>query len=134
MLISYGIGGEEVINKERICDIIKACSNICLLDLDYNDIEITFDIENIDTYSNYRLCNHMTLAETLKLTSKKDGYYFIVGSCDNVDDKTIVTRAMDGFLAEKNRYTKEKKEKEDKEYKKRHPILYFLNKYRRKIH
>lgn len=99
-------------------------SNMDSIDIDYNDIEITFSIENIETYNNYSLCSHMTLAETLKLTSKKDGYYFVVGSCDNVDDKTIAMKAMGGFLAQKNRYTKEE---EDKEYKKRHPILYFLN-------
>lgn len=98
------------------------------IDIDYNDIEITFSIENIDTYSNYWLCNHMTLAETLKLTSKKYGYYFGVGSCNNVDDKTIAINAISGFLAEKYKYTKEKeKENYDKEYKKKHPILYFLD-------
>lgn len=103
------------------------CSNMDSIDIDYNDIEITFSIENIDTYSNYRLCNHMTLAETLKLTSKKYGYYFDVGSCNNVDDKTIAINAISGFWAEKYKYTKEKeKENYDKEYKKKHPILYFF--------
>lgn len=124
MLISYGIRGEEVINKEFICNIIKECSNMDSVDIDYNDIEITFSIENIDTYNNYRLCNHVTLAEALKITSKKDGYYFIVGTCGNVNDKTIAMNAMAGFLAEKTKYIKEE---EDKKYKKRHPILYFLN-------
>ena len=104
------------------------CSNMDSIDIDYTDIEITFSIENIDTYSNYRLCNHITLAETLKLTSKKYGYYFVVGSCNNVDDKTIAINAICGFLAEKSKYTKEKeKENYNKEYKKKHPILYFLD-------
>ena len=127
-MISCEIRGEEVINKEFIHDFIKTCSNMESIDIDYNDIEITFRIENIDTYSNYRLCNHMTLAETLKITSKKDGYYFIVDTCGNVDDKTIAMNAMAGFLAEKTKYIKEKeKENHDKEYKKKHPILYFLD-------
>lgn len=128
MLISYGIRGEEVINKEFIYDFIKTCINMESIDIDYNDIEITFSVENIDTYSNYRLCNHKTLAEALKITSKKDGYYFIVGTCGNVDDKTIAMNAIAGFLAEKTKYIKEKEqENHDKEYKKKHPILHFLD-------
>lgn len=112
----------NIINKEKICEYIKEYLETDF-DIDYNDIDIsitTGDIFGISTL------NERYIVEKLTLKSKQYGYYFTIES-NCLNDKSLSYESLSGYNKVKQIYFKEKeKENHDKEYKKKHPILYYL--------